>query len=155
MINNIIVICVTLTPTLWMAPEHTKKEEKSHTQKSMTIYHDQQILHTFQADPIQLKSLLTILRLVAKGDDASKLMSVGSMQPPSTTGMKALQTSMVVTSRKDYPLTTSFPSALQNLTVCCCCAWVRVIFPGTWNSQTELRLGFKVLEEKSKLYINE
>ena len=33
MIDNIVVICVTLTPTLWMAPEHTKKEEKStHTE---------------------------------------------------------------------------------------------------------------------------
>ncbi|KAK7103363.1 leucine-rich repeat protein 1-like [Littorina saxatilis] len=70
-----------------------------------------------KADPLQLKSLLTVLRLVAKGDDVSKVLSVGSVQPPSTNGMKALQTSMVITSRKDYPLTTTFPSALQNLTV--------------------------------------
>ncbi|XP_076442973.1 leucine-rich repeat protein 1-like [Babylonia areolata] len=70
-----------------------------------------------KADPIQLKSLLTVLRMVAKGEDVSKCMSVGSVQPPSASGMKALQTTMVVTSRREYPLTTSFPSALHNLTV--------------------------------------
>ncbi|KAL8592606.1 hypothetical protein ACOMHN_026536 [Nucella lapillus] len=73
-----------------------------------------------KADPIQLKSMLTILRMVAKGEDISKCMTVKSIQPPSATGMKALQTTMVVTSRREYPLTTSFPSALQNLTVTGC-----------------------------------
>ena len=143
-INNMIMISVTLTSTSLVASEHA--------------YHYHHPLNIFQADPIQLKSLLTILRLVAKGDDVSKLMSVGSMQPPSTAGMKALQTSMVVTSRKDYPLTTSFPSALQNLTVCCYREGVHVGLLGNQNSHIESGFGSKrqkknIGKQRTKIFL--
>jgi hypothetical protein len=73
-------------------------------------------MFVLQADSVQLKALLNVLRCVAKGEEVSAV--VGSVQSPSTSGMRALQTSMVITARKDYPLTTNFPAHLRSLMVC-------------------------------------
>nr|KAG5700867.1 hypothetical protein BaRGS_012274 [Batillaria attramentaria] len=72
-----------------------------------------------KADPLQLRSLLSIVRHAAQGGDLSKV-TLSTLQPASTASMKKLQSKMVITTRKDYPLTTTFPSSLQHLQVHSC-----------------------------------
>ena len=83
----------------------------------------------FQADPQQLKSVVNLLRMVSRGD-GSRCASLSNMRPPSCKGMRNLQSVMVITSRKDYPVTTHFPPGLRSVTVCelwmCCRVAVNV-----------------------------
>lgn len=69
-----------------------------------------------QADPLQLKGLLSVLKKAAQGEDLGQV-TLSTLQPLSATSLGNLKTKMTVLSRKDYPLTTSFPLSLRQLKV--------------------------------------
>ncbi|PVD26660.1 hypothetical protein C0Q70_14338 [Pomacea canaliculata] len=81
-----------------------------------------------KADPLQLKGLLSVLKKAAQGEDLGQV-TLSTLQPLSATSLGNLKTKMTVLSRKDYPLTTSFPLSLRQLKN-----------PGRWNRLSELRL---------------
>lgn len=78
--------------------------------------HDLVICH---ADPIQLKSFLSVVRLGHQGNDLSKV-TLSSLAPASAKQVEKPKTKMVVLTRKDYPITTGFPTSLTSLRVSDC-----------------------------------
>ena len=72
-----------------------------------------------QADPIQLKSFLSVVRLGHQGNDLSKV-TLSSLAPASAKQVERVRSKMVVTTRRDYPITTGFPISLTSLRVSDC-----------------------------------
>ena len=70
----------------------------------------------FKADPMQLKGFLSIIRLGHRGDNLEKV-SLSCLAPASAKTVERLKTRLSISSRKDYPVTTGFPSALEVLHV--------------------------------------
>lgn len=72
-----------------------------------------------QADPLQLKNFLTLIRKASFGQNIDKI-NLSTLAPASNKNVDKPKTKMTVTSRKDYPLTKSFPSQLEYLHVSQC-----------------------------------
>lgn len=77
------------------------------------------ILYFLQADPLQLKNFLTLIRKASLGENIDKI-NLSTLAPASNKSVDKPKTKMSVTSRKDYPLTKSFPSQLEYLHVSQC-----------------------------------
>lgn len=72
-----------------------------------------------KADPLQLKNFLTLIRKASLGENIDKI-NLSTLAPASNKSVDKPKTKMSVTSRKDYPLTKSFPSQLEYLHVSQC-----------------------------------
>ncbi|XP_071080990.1 leucine-rich repeat protein 1-like [Haliotis cracherodii] len=72
-----------------------------------------------KADPLQLKSLLSLVRAGAQGQDLDRV-TLSSLAPASTKQVEKPRTELTVTSRKEYPVTSRFPASLEVLTVHSC-----------------------------------
>ncbi|XP_014676737.1 PREDICTED: leucine-rich repeat protein 1-like [Priapulus caudatus] len=72
-----------------------------------------------KADVIQLKGFLQAMKLGLQNKDIG-VMKMSTLRPVSTAQMEAPKTRMAITSRKDYPVTSSFPASLQRLTITGC-----------------------------------
>ncbi|XP_048736879.1 leucine-rich repeat protein 1-like isoform X2 [Ostrea edulis] len=72
-----------------------------------------------KADPLQLKNFLTLLRKASLGQNIDKI-NLSTLAPASNKGIDKPKTKLSVTSRKDYPLTKSFPSQLEHLHISQC-----------------------------------
>ena len=68
----------------------------------------------FQADPTNLKALLSILKL---GDHDLPKANLSCLVPAKSSDLEKPKTDMVITRRGDYPLGKPFPSELQRLAV--------------------------------------
>ena len=71
----------------------------------------------FQADVIQLKSFLSVLRLAVQGKSLDNI-TLSSLAPASAKNLEPPKTSMIILDKKDYPTTKNFPSSLESLQVC-------------------------------------
>ena len=67
-------------------------------------------------DAIELKAFLSVLRKVREGQEVKEI-SLGGMAPATLKQVTKPKTKMVITSRKEYPLTAGFPSSLETLTI--------------------------------------
>lgn len=72
-----------------------------------------------QADPLQLKNFLSVLRLAAQGKDI-KNVTLSTLAPASTKNVEKPKTKMVILTKRDYPLTTNFPYSLEQLQISQC-----------------------------------
>ena len=72
-----------------------------------------------QADPLQLKNFLTLIRKASLGQNIDKI-NLSTLAHASNKNVDKPKTKMTVTCRKDYPLTKSFPSQLEYLQVSQC-----------------------------------
>lgn len=72
-----------------------------------------------KADIIQLKSFLNILKQAVMGKELDNI-TLSSLTPASNKQVEKPQSSMVILSRKDYPLTKNFPMSLESLQVSEC-----------------------------------
>ena len=80
-----------------------------------------------KADPTQLKSFMNLLKKViefssvkTKEDELEKLLSennslLSALNPPTQKQVTKEKTRLVILNKKDYPITTSFPSSLTEL----------------------------------------
>ena len=80
-----------------------------------------------KADPTQLKSFINLLKKVielsalkTKEDELEKLLSennsmLSALNPPTQKQVAKERTRMLISNKKDYPITTSFPSTLTEL----------------------------------------
>lgn len=84
-----------------------------------TRYYSYNILYFLQADPLQLKNFLTLIRKASLGENIDKI-NLSTLAPASNKSVDKPKTKMSVTSRKDYPLTKSFPSQLEYLHISQC-----------------------------------
>ncbi|XP_076096997.1 leucine-rich repeat protein 1-like [Mytilus galloprovincialis] len=72
-----------------------------------------------KADPLQLKNFLNLMKKAAQGQSIDHI-TLSVLAPASAKNVEKPKSKMIVTSRKDYPLTTNFPSSLINLQVSSC-----------------------------------
>nr|CAB3245116.1 leucine-rich repeat protein 1-like [Phallusia mammillata] len=70
-----------------------------------------------KADPIELKRILNALAMAHKGQALSGQSVLSSMAPAKTKHIETPKTKMNISTRKDYPTTTSFPTKLEKLKV--------------------------------------
>ena len=68
---------------------------------------------------MQLKGFLTVVRMALQGDSLEKV-KLSSLAPVSAKTVEKLKTKMTITSKRDYPITTGFPSQIENLVVVTC-----------------------------------
>lgn len=73
----------------------------------------------FQADPLQLKNFLSVLRLGEQGKSLDNI-TLSCLAPASSKNVEKPKTKLIISTRKDYPLTTNFPSRLEFLQVSQC-----------------------------------
>ena len=57
-----------------------------------------------------------MLRLALQGKDLDNI-TLSSLAPASAKNLEPPKTSLVILNKKDYPLTTNFPSSLESLQV--------------------------------------
>eukprot|EP00058_Branchiostoma_floridae_P025031 XP_002610521.1 hypothetical protein BRAFLDRAFT_260421 [Branchiostoma floridae] len=69
-----------------------------------------------KADPINLKALLSAVKLAHHGQEMSRAQ-VSTLTPARASQVEPPKTKMTVSKRKDYPLTKSFPSSLLELRI--------------------------------------
>lgn len=72
-----------------------------------------------QADPIQLKSFLSAIKLGHQDKDI-KSAHLSTLTPATVAQIERPKTKLSITERKDYPITTSFPRSLQVLHISNC-----------------------------------
>ncbi|OWF38646.1 leucine-rich repeat protein 1-like [Mizuhopecten yessoensis] len=72
-----------------------------------------------KADSLQLKNFLSVLRLGAQGKSLDNV-TLSCLAPASGKNVEKPKTRLVINSRKEYPLTTNFPSRLEFLHVSQC-----------------------------------
>ena len=72
-----------------------------------------------QADVVQLKGFLSVLRLGAAGRSIDGV-TLSTLAPASSKQVAGLKTKLVITSRRAYPQTSAFPHALESLRVTGC-----------------------------------
>ncbi|XP_067681160.1 leucine-rich repeat protein 1-like [Haliotis asinina] len=72
-----------------------------------------------KADPLQLKSFLTLVRAGAQGQNLERV-TLSSLAPASTKQVEKPKTELTVMSRKEYPVTCRFPASLEVLAVHSC-----------------------------------
>ncbi|XP_026692033.2 leucine-rich repeat protein 1-like [Ciona intestinalis] len=73
-----------------------------------------------KANPVDLKRILNALKMAHKGENISGQLVLSSMAPASTKQVEKVKTKMIITAQKDYPVTSSFPSSLERLSVNTC-----------------------------------
>jgi len=69
-----------------------------------------------QADKVQLKVFLSVLRLGSTGEDIGGTM-LSSLAPASSKQVACPKTKMVILKRSDYPIIENFPYSLETLQV--------------------------------------
>ena len=67
-----------------------------------------------KCDVVQLKAFLGVLRKVLEGKEISDL-SLSAIQPASASQVAKPKTRLVINEKKDYPITTGFPTTLETL----------------------------------------
>ncbi|XP_060083868.1 leucine-rich repeat protein 1-like, partial [Ylistrum balloti] len=72
-----------------------------------------------KADSLQLKNFLSVLRLGAQGKSLDNI-TLSRLAPASGKNVEKPKTRLIINSRKEYPLTTNFPSRLEFLQVSQC-----------------------------------
>lgn len=72
-----------------------------------------------KADPLQLKNFLNLLKKAAQGETIDHI-TLSVLAPASAKNVEKPKSKMIVTSRKEYPLTTNFPSSLISLQISDC-----------------------------------
>lgn len=74
-----------------------------------------------QADPLQLKNLLSVIKLghLDRKCDLENI-HLSALNPAKTSQVERPPTKMVVLNRKDYPITTNFPKSLESLQIMHC-----------------------------------
>ncbi|XP_062919431.1 leucine-rich repeat protein 1 isoform X2 [Mobula hypostoma] len=72
-----------------------------------------------KADVNNLRNFLSALRLAHRGSEIDTI-SLSNLAPVKTSEVEKPKTKMVITSRKDYPITTNFPYSLELLQVSFC-----------------------------------
>lgn len=72
-----------------------------------------------KADVNNLKNFLSALRLAHRGSEIDSI-PLSNLAPAKTSEIEKPKAKMVITSRKDYPLTTNFPYSLELLQVSYC-----------------------------------
>ncbi|KAL4237485.1 repeat protein 1 [Mactra antiquata] len=72
-----------------------------------------------KADVIQLKSFLNVLKQALQGKQLDNI-TLSSLAPASKKSVEKPKTKMVIMSRKEYPMTSSFPWSLESLQVSEC-----------------------------------
>ncbi|XP_073494668.1 leucine-rich repeat protein 1 [Phyllobates terribilis] len=72
-----------------------------------------------KADVCNLKNFLSAVSLAHKGTDASPVL-LSRLTPAKTSEIEKPRTRMIITCKKDYPLTKSFPYSLEHLQVSFC-----------------------------------
>jgi len=73
-------------------------------------------LGCFQADAVQLQGFLNVIKAAVNGKKIEGL-TLGPLSAISTKQATKLRSKLVITSRSAYPITTSFPPALETLCV--------------------------------------
>ena len=71
---------------------------------------------TLQADVVQLKSFLSVVRMAHQGQGLEKL-TLSSLAPVSSKQVEKLRKKLAIVDRRDYPITTNFPKELETLIV--------------------------------------
>jgi len=72
------------------------------------------------ADPIQLKGFVQILRLSLEGKTTEKMMSLSTLVPASRKQVECPKKRLNITKRKDYPVSIGFPPEVEVLNVTGC-----------------------------------
>nr|XP_045010836.1 leucine-rich repeat protein 1 isoform X2 [Jaculus jaculus] len=72
----------------------------------------------YEANSSSLKGFLSAVRLAHRGCDINT--SLSTLTPVKTSEFEKLKTKMVITSKKDYPLTKNFPYSLEHLQASYC-----------------------------------
>ncbi|NWQ67940.1 LLR1 protein, partial [Neopipo cinnamomea] len=72
-----------------------------------------------QANASDLKTFLSALRLAHQGTDAG-VLPLSTLVPAKNSEVEKPKTKMIITSRRDYPLTKSFPYSLEHLQTSYC-----------------------------------
>ncbi|XP_008937856.1 PREDICTED: leucine-rich repeat protein 1, partial [Merops nubicus] len=72
-----------------------------------------------KADASSLKSFLSAVRLAHQGAEAGAL-PLSALVPAKTSEVEKPKTKMIITSRRDYPLTKNFPHSLEHLQASYC-----------------------------------
>ncbi|NXD28087.1 LLR1 protein, partial [Spelaeornis formosus] len=72
-----------------------------------------------KADVISLKTFLSALRLAHQGTDTD-VLPLSPLVPAKNSDVEKPKTKMIITSRRDYPLTKSFPFSLEHLQTSYC-----------------------------------
>lgn len=73
----------------------------------------------FQADPIQLKGFMSVVKLGIQREGLEKV-PLSLLSPATSKTVERLKKRMSITDRKDYPITTGFPVGLDTLHVQLC-----------------------------------
>ena len=68
---------------------------------------------------MQLKGFLTVVRMALQGENLEKV-TLSSLAPVSAKTVEKLKTKLAIKSKREYPLTTNFPSQLVHLSVVTC-----------------------------------
>ena len=75
--------------------------------------------YVLQADPVQLKGFLQVVQMACQGRGLQKV-TLSSLAPASSKQVEKLKKKLTILSKKDYPITTSFPPSLEKLQVSHC-----------------------------------
>uniref|UniRef100_H2YRR4 PIF1/LRR1 pleckstrin homology domain-containing protein n=1 Tax=Ciona savignyi TaxID=51511 RepID=H2YRR4_CIOSA len=70
-----------------------------------------------KANPVDLKRILNCIKLAHNGESISGQMILSSMAPATSKQVEKVKTKLMITERKNYPVSTSFPSTLERLSV--------------------------------------
>ncbi|XP_071413262.1 leucine-rich repeat protein 1 isoform X2 [Pithys albifrons albifrons] len=76
-------------------------------------------LRLSKANVSNLKTFLSALRLAHQGTDAA-LLPLSTLVPAKNSEVEKLKTKMIITSRRDYPLSKGFPYSLEHLQTSYC-----------------------------------
>ena len=68
---------------------------------------------------MQLKGFLTVIRMALQGESLDKV-KLSSLAPVSAKTVEKLKTKMTIRNKREYPITTGFPSQLKHLVVVTC-----------------------------------
>lgn len=72
-----------------------------------------------KADPLQLKNFLNLVKKAAVGENIEHI-TLSVLAPASAKNVEKPKSKLIILSRKEYPLTTNFPSSLIHLQVSAC-----------------------------------
>ncbi|XP_041353671.1 leucine-rich repeat protein 1-like [Gigantopelta aegis] len=86
---------------------------------TIRIRDPQQDVCISKADPLQLKNILNLIHQASQGKDLDRT-ALSALTPASARQVEKPKTKMTILTRKDYPLTTTFPSSLESLQVSQC-----------------------------------
>lgn len=99
---------------LWMRPQLSPWESNCNTHICWFFF-----LSFLQADASSLKNFLSAARLADRGSDSSSL-PLSTLTPVRAKDVEQPKKKLTIVSKKDYPLTSSFPYSLEQLQVSYC-----------------------------------